>query len=469
MPDLRLHNTLTRSLETFTPMEPGKVKMYCCGPTVYNFVHIGNLRTFLWGDLLRRYLEWKGFEVTQVMNFTDIDDRIIERANEAGVDIRTYTEPYVQAFYENIDALRIRRADIYPKATDHVPEMVELVSRLKKNDHTYEADGSTYYRIASLPDYGKLSRIEITEESAYSRLERDDDTKADARDFVLWKGKKPGEPSWDAPFGEGRPGWHLECSAMAMKYMGETFDIHTGAVDLIFPHHENEIAQSEGATGKPFVRYWVHGEHLIVDDQKMSKSLGNEFRLKDLLERGYSPLEIRYALLAVPYRTKLNFTDRSLEDAKSALERLETFLLRMGEIVGARKETGGGPGDQARQLIKSLLHQFEHAMDDDLNSSAALGALFTFIREVNTAADRNEIATADAIACIDAVGRIDVVLDIVPRRDANLDAEIESMIQARIEARKRRDFKEADRIRDELVSKGILLEDTAQGTRWRRR
>jgi len=467
MSDLRLYNTLTRQLETFHPMTPGEVKIYSCGPTVYNFVHIGNLRTFLWGDLLRRYLEWKRFKVTQVMNFTDIDDRIIDRAIAQGVDINTYTAPYIDAFYENIDSLRIRRADIYPRATEHVTEMIELVSRLEANGHTYPAEGSTYYRISTLPEYGKLSRIEVSEASAFSRLERDDDTKADARDFVLWKGKKEGEPSWPAPFGEGRPGWHLECSAMSMKYLGETFDIHTGAVDLIFPHHENEIAQSEGATGKPFVRYWVHGEHLILDEQKMSKSLGNFFTLHELIDRGYDPLQIRYALLAVPYRTRLNFALKSLDDAKSALDRLESFTIRMREIAG--DAIPGAPSDRIAELARRLHDQFETAMDDDLNTSGALGALFSFVRDANVLADEATLAPADAHALIAAINGIDGVLDILPRREETLDADIEALIAARNEARKRRDFTESDRIRDELLAKGIVLEDTPQGTRWKRK
>ncbi|HEY5609606.1 MAG TPA: cysteine--tRNA ligase [Thermoanaerobaculia bacterium] len=421
MSDFQLFNTLTRQLETFVPMREGEVRMYCCGPTVYNFVHIGNLRTFLWGDILRRYLEWRGYKVTQVMNFTDVDDRIIRRAGEEGVDINTYCAPYIEAFYKDIDVLRIRRADLYPRATEHIPEMVSLVQGLSARGHTYVADGSTYYKIATLPDYGKLSRIEVTEASAFSRLESDEDTKLDARDFVLWKAKKENEPSWQTEIGDGRPGWHLECSAMSMKYLGDTFDIHTGAVDLIFPHHENEIAQSEGATGKPFVKYWIHGEHLIVEERKMSKSLGNQFSLQDLIAEGASPLQIRYALLAVPYRTKLNFTMKSLEDARHALERLETFMLRMREI--ARGAKSGEVTHDARVMVKKMLHEFQAAMDDDLNTAAALGALFTFIREANIAADEGTITADDAEALAAGVEKVDPVLDILPRHEI-LDSEI---------------------------------------------
>ncbi|HSN68652.1 MAG TPA: cysteine--tRNA ligase, partial [Thermoanaerobaculia bacterium] len=452
MSTLRLYNTRTRSIEPFEPLVPGEAKMYCCGPTVYDRVHIGNLRTFLWGDLLRRYLEWKGLRVTQVMNFTDVDDRIIEKANEAGTDIGTYTAPWVDAFYEDIETLRIRRADIHPKATEHIPEMVALVERLARAGHTYDADGSTYFRISTFPSYGKLAQLEIEQRSDFSRIETDKYEKEDARDFVLWKGKKEGEPSWDAPIGEGRPGWHLECSAMSMKYLGETFDLHTGAVDLIFPHHENEVAQSEGATGKPFVRYWIHGEHLIVDDQKMSKSLGNQHTLRGILDQGYSPLQVRYALLAVPHRTKLNFTFRSLDDAKSALERLELFLLRMRELEAA----GGEGGTKGRDLATRFRGEFEAAMDDDLNTAGALGSLFTMIREANIAADQKALGAEDARALLATFADIDAVLDLEPHLETSIDAEVEGLIAARNAARKSRDFAESDRIRDELLARGIV-------------
>ena len=465
MAGFQLFNTLTRRIETFEPLEKGKVRMYCCGPTVYDRVHIGNLRTFLWGDLLRRYLQWKGLEVLQVMNFTDVDDRIIEKANEAGKDIREYTAPYVDAFYEDIDNLRIRRADIYPKATDHIPEMVELVERLAKNGHTYDVEGSTYFRISTFPPYGRLAQLEIEQRSEFSRIESDKYEKEDARDFVLWKGKKEGEPSWDAAIGEGRPGWHLECSAMSMKYLGETFDIHTGAVDLIFPHHENEVAQSEGATGHPFVRYWVHGEHLNVEDTKMSKSIGNIYTLPSLIQQGYDPLQVRYALLAVPYRTRLNFTLKSLDDAGNALERLELFMIRLEEIAAA----GSGETGRGKELSAAMRAEFERSMDDDMNTAGALGALFSMIREANIAADEQKLGSEDARLLLAAIEDVDGVLDIRPAAQQNLDAEIESLIEARNAARKARDFARSDQLRDELLAKGIILEDTPAGTRWRRK
>ncbi len=464
MSSLRLYNTRTRSLETFAPLTPGEAKMYSCGPTVYDRAHIGNLRTFLWGDLLRRYLEWKGYRVTQVMNFTDVDDRIIEKAREAGTDLGTYTAPWVDAFYEDIETLRIRRADIHPKATEHIGEMVDLVERLSAAGHTYVIEGSTYFRIATFPQYGRLAQLELEQRSDFSRIETDKYEKEDARDFVLWKAKKEGEPSWQAPIGEGRPGWHLECSAMSMKYLGETFDIHTGAVDLIFPHHENEIAQSEGATGKPFVRYWIHGEHLIVEDQKMSKSLGNQYTLVNVLDQGYSPLQVRYALASVPHRTKLNFTFRSLDDAKHALERLELFLIRMRELAAS----GAPSGTNGSELAGRFRAEFEAAMDDDLNTAGALGALFTMIREANIAADQNAFGSDDAKALLAAFADVDRVLDLEPHIETSLDDEIQSLIDARNAARKARDFKESDRIRDELLARGIVLEDTPAGTRWRK-
>src|SRR4051812_15595619 len=396
MSDLKLFNTLSREKELFVPLVPGEVRMYSCGPTVYNHPHIGNLRTFLWSDLLRRYLEFRGLRVTQIMNITDVEDKIIKNANAAGQDITTYTAPFISAFFDALRDLRVKPADAYPRATEYIPQMVGLVKILEQRGHTYAADGSTYFRVATLPDYGKLSRIEIDAASDYSRIESDEYEKESARDFVLWKAKKENEPSWQTELGEGRPGWHLECSAMSMNLLGETFDIHTGAVDLIFPHHENEIAQSEGATGKPFVRYWVHGEHLNIDQQKMSKSLGNIYTLGELTAMGYDPLAVRYALLSVPHRTKLNFTLQSLDDAKAALQRIEAFLFRIDGISASGPHDAKSSDGHADELIGRFLTSFEEAMDDDLNTAGALGALFTFIRDGNIAIDAGRITPADA-------------------------------------------------------------------------
>jgi cysteinyl-tRNA synthetase len=469
MSDLKLYNTLTRDKETFTPLVPGEVRMYSCGPTVYNHPHIGNLRTFLWSDVLRRYLAWRGFKVTQIMNITDVEDKIIRNANAAGKDINTYTAPFITAFHEALAELRIKPADAYPRATEYIPQMVSLVQKLTETGHTYTIDGSVYFRVSTLKDYGKLSRVEVSESSEFSRIESDEYEKESARDFVLWKGKKEGEPSWQTAIGEGRPGWHLECSAMSMQLLGETFDIHTGAVDLIFPHHENEIAQSEGATAKPFVRFWVHGEHLNIDQQKMSKSLGNIYTLAEIKEMGYSPLALRYALMSVPHRTKLNFTEQSLADAKNALSRIEAFLLRLDEVAQSAPRDAAHADEQGDAMIGRLLNDFQEAMDDDLNTAGAFAAIFTFIRDANIAIDAGKITAADANGMKSALMRIDPVLDIFPKRDNVLDADVEKLIEARNNARKNRNFAESDRLRDELLSKGILLEDTPGGTRWRRK
>jgi len=469
MSDLHLFNTLTREKELFVPLVPGEVRMYSCGPTVYNHPHIGNLRTFLWSDLLRRYLEWRGLRVTQVLNITDVEDKIIKNANAAGQDITSYTAPFISAFFDALREMRVKPADAYPRATEYIAQMVDLVKVLNERGHTYVADGSTYFRVGTLPGYGKLSRIEVDTTSEYSRIESDEYEKESARDFVLWKAKKEGEPSWPTELGEGRPGWHLECSAMSMKLLGETFDIHTGAVDLIFPHHENEIAQSEGATGKPFVRYWIHGEHLNIDQQKMSKSIGNIYTLAEIKEMGYDPVALRYALLSVPHRTKLNFTLQSLDDAKAALQRIESFLLRLDELSASGPHDAKSSDGHADELIGRFLTAFEEAMDDDLNTAGALGALFTFLRDANVAIDAGRITPADAEGLKTALMKIDPVFDIFPKRDETLDADVERMIDARNAARKARNFAESDRIRDELASKGIILEDGPKGTRWRRK
>ena len=443
--------------------------MYSCGPTVYNHPHIGNLRTFLWNDVLRRYLEYRGLRVTQVMNITDVEDKIIRNANAAGQDIHTYVAPYIDAFHASLEKLRVRRADHYPRATEYIPQMVSLVEKLSERGHTYEAEGSTYFRVATLPGYGRLSRVEIDTTSGFSRVESDEYEKESARDFVLWKAKKENEPSWPTEIGEGRPGWHLECSAMSLELLGDTFDIHTGAVDLIFPHHENEMAQSEGATGQPFVRFWIHGEHLNIDQQKMSKSLGNIYTLAEIEELGYDALALRYALISVPYRTKLNFTTQSLDDAKNALTRIESFLLRLDEVAASGPKDAAHADDHGDVLIGKYLGEFQEAMDDDLNTAGALGALFTLIRDANVALDAGRISAGDAAGIKAAVLKTDPVLDILPKQAASLDAGIEALIAARNAARKARNFAESDRLRDELLARGILLEDTPGGTRWRRK
>jgi cysteinyl-tRNA synthetase len=463
---LTVFNTLGRRLTEFVPLEAGHVRMYTCGPTVYNVVHIGNLRTFLWEDVLRRHLVARGWRVTQIMNLTDVDDKTIRGAGEAKLSLRDFTTKYADLFFRDIDRLGFQRAEKYPRATDHVPEMQEITAKLLELGHAYESEGSVYFRIATFPGYGKLSGIDLTEARRGERVADDEYEKEDVKDFVLWKAAKPGEPSWPSPWGEGRPGWHIECSAMSMKYLGEHFDIHTGAVDNIFPHHENEIAQSEAATGRPFVNVWLHAEHLIVDGEKMAKSKGNFFTLDDVLARRNDPIAVRYLLLSVPYRRKLNFTFEALAGAAAAVDRVRAASARMAEVAaaGARK-AGSFPAAERGETFGAA---FQAAMDDDLNTSEALGTLFPFLREVNASIDDGSLDAGGAAAAMAALKRADAVLGLLPAGEEVLPAEIEAQIAARLAARKRRDFAEADRIRNDLASKGIVLEDGPAGTRWKR-
>ncbi len=462
---LAVFNTLGRRVVTFEPREPGHVRMYTCGPTVYNVVHIGNLRTFLWEDVLRRHLAARGWRVTQVMNLTDVDDKTIRGAAQAKLSLRDFTTKYADLFFRDIERLGLQRAEQYPRATDHVPEMLELTAKLLERGHAYESEGSVYFRIATFPDYGKLSGIDLAEARRGERVADDEYEKEDVKDFVLWKAAKPGEPSWPSPWGEGRPGWHIECSAMSMKYLGRHFDIHTGAVDNIFPHHENEIAQSEAATGEPFVDVWLHAEHLIVDGEKMAKSKGNFFTLDDVLARRDDPVAVRYLLLSVPYRKKLNFTWDALAAAASAVERIKSALQRIEEAAasGAAKP-GAFPADRAARFAAD----FSAALDDDLNTAEALGVLFKYLREINAALVDGSLDAASASAAAAAIRGADRVLGVLPPKDDVLPAEIEARIADRLAARKRRDFAEADRIRAELAARGIVLEDGPAGTRWKR-
>ncbi len=496
---LRFYNTLTRSLEEFEPLEEGRVGMYACGPTVYQLPHIGNYRTFLFNDLLHRYLEWKGYEVTFVMNLTDVDDKIIDRAAQEDVSIGEYVVPYVDGFLEELEQLGVRDADVYPRATGSLDAMRDLVRRLLDNGHAYRThDGSVFYDITSFDDYGKLSRIPLDEVRQGERVSTDDYEKTDARDFALWKGVKPVDRQvkavWSAPWGEGRPGWHLECSAMSMQHLGESFDIHTGGEDLVFPHHEDEIAQSEGATGKPFVRYWLHARHLLMETEKMSKSLGNVVRIGDVYHAGYSPAVVRYLLMTAHYRKELRFSWEALDDARAALRRILDFRDRIaakpaGGDTGsppdgapASDEAGpsGDPGtaDSAGSLAAiadRALAAFEEALDDDLNVPAGLGALFTFIRETNAALDEagDGISQAHFTAARDALASMDDVLGLIELadRDAGLDQELAAWVEQKLEERQRartdRDFDRADAIRDELGEAGIVVEDTPAGVRWK--
>ena len=464
MRDLRLYNTLGRSLQPFEAIEPGHVRMYTCGPTIYNRVHIGNLRTFLWEDVLRRILHRFGYRVTQVMNLTDVDDKTIRGALAAGLPLREFTETYAATFFEDLDRLGVERAEHYPRATDHVPEMIALIEALRKRGHTYESDGSVWFRIASFPGYGKLSGIDLSQARQGTRVADDEYEKDDPKDFALWKAAKPGEPAWESPYSTGRPGWHLECSAMSMKYLGESFDIHTGAVDNIFPHHENEIAQSEGATGKPFVRYWLHAEHLIVDGEKMSKSKGNFFLLPDVLARRDDPAAVRYLFLSVPYRQKLNFTWDALDAAAAAVQRLRNAEANLADY--ARKR-GEGPAGEAHPLPLRLAPEFDAALSDDLNTARALGALFDWVRDVNLALEEGALSAADARDSLAALRGVDRVLGVLPPPE-EISADIEALIHERLEARRRKDFARSDAIRAELLGRGIVLEDTPAGTRWKK-
>ncbi len=465
---LKLYNTLTNQVEEFKPIEENKVRVYVCGPTVHDFAHIGNFRTFLFADLLRRYLKFKGYQVHHVMNITDVDDKIIRKSVEKGQTLREYTQIYTDYFFEDFDALGAERPEEILRATDHIPEMIEIIKRLSANGHTYQSDGSTYYRINTFTGYGKLSKMnfEGNVTGASERVDSDEyEAKENARDFVLWKAVKPGEPFWETDLGQGRPGWHIECSAMSMKALGETFDIHAGGIDLVFPHHENEIAQSEGATGKPFVNYWVHAEFLMVEGQKMSKSLGNFFTFRDLVEKGYTPRAIRYLLLSAPHHKQLNFTLEGLRGAESTVARLNDFKLRLNE---AAVEDGETPA--TAELIARSLKRFEDAMDDDLNTAEALAAVHDFVRETNSALAQGSLKADDKKALLAAVDRFDSVFSIFGEvKKEMLDSEIQALIDERQAARKAKNFARSDEIRNQLTEMGIILEDTKDGVRWRRK
>jgi cysteinyl-tRNA synthetase len=464
---IRFYNTLTQKVEDFAPASDNTVRMYVCGPTVYNFAHIGNLRTFTFQDILRRWLRARGMDTLHVMNITDVDDKIIRTAVQQGVSIFDYTKPYEAAFLEDMATLRLQRPEKVVRATDHIGEMVSLIQSLTEKGITYESDGSIYYRIAKFPEYGKLSHNDFGGMIAGARVDVDEYEKENARDFVLWKNKKEGEPSWDTPIGDGRPGWHIECSAMAMKYLGETLDIHAGGIDLTFPHHENEIAQSEAVTGKPFARFWIHAEHLIVEGQKMSKSLGNYYTLRDVLQMGYQPEAVRYLLASVPYRNKLNFTFDGLKAAATSIERLRNFELRLK----TDKFPEGANADADKRTADSLA-RFEEAMDDDLNTANALGVLFEFIRETNSAMDSGGFNAANVAPVVALLARFDEVFDILKPTVAEgglTDEAIDALAAERVAAKKARDFARADAIRAELLEQGIILEDTKEGTRWKRK
>jgi cysteinyl-tRNA synthetase len=477
--EIQLHNTLSGKIEPFVPQKAGEVLMYTCGPTVYDYAHIGNYRTFVFQDILRRFLRLRGFKLNHVMNLTDVDDRIIANAAAAGKSIRDFTEKFVQAFFDDCKTLSIETPEHWIRATDHVDDMVKLIQRLQEKTFTYPSEGSIYYRIAKFPNYGKLSKIDLTGIQAGARVDNDRYEKESARDFALWKAPKPGEHFWETPIGPGRPGWHIECSAMAMKYLGETLDIHAGGIDLAFPHHENEIAQSEGATRKPFVRYWLHAEHLLVEGEKMSKSLGNFFTLRDLFAKGYKPSALRFALASVPYRKQLNFTFDGLQQATSSVERLRNFADRLKQ---GKFPAGNQKGMAAR--IAKAADELDAGLSDDLNTARALAAVFDLVREANIAMDKGEFRQGDVAAVQGFLSTFDKVFAVLEDNDGEKlqrlgygtatsgpsDAEIDKQVAERNAAKKKRDFASADRIRKELADRGIIIEDAKDGSvRWKRK
>jgi cysteinyl-tRNA synthetase len=465
---MKFFNTMTRRLEEFKPINPSEVKMYTCGPTVYDYAHIGNFRTYAFEDLLRRYLKYKGYKVTQVMNITDVDDKIIKASRQNKIPAAEYSKIFTQSFFEDIKELNLEPAEIYPRATEHIPEMVQLIKTLIAKGIAYQGeDGSYYFSIAKFPAYGRLAHLEAQDLKIGARIKHDEYDKLSASDFALWKAwdEADGEVFWETELGKGRPGWHIECSAMSMKYLGESFDIHTGGVDNIFPHHENEIAQSEAATGKTFVRYWMHSEHLRVENQKMSKSLGNFYTLRSLKEKGFNPLTLRYVYISQHYRSKLNFTLEGLQAAQKTLEGLYDFIRRLKRLPE------GSPNPVVEQLIASAHREFIQAMDEDLNTPVALAAVFTLITKVNTLMAKDSVSAADGAAILELLLDLDKILGLKLAGASaveELPAEIMALIQEREQVRKAKDFKASDLLRDELKSKGYLIEDTPGGPRWKK-
>ena len=471
MSDFRLYNTLTRQVEPFAPSDGTTVRLYTCGPTVYNPAHLGNFRTFLFEDLMRRVFALRGWSVRQVMNLTDVDDKIIKRAREQGRTITEVTEPVIEIFHRDREFLRIQQAEAYPKATEFIPQMVALVETLMQRGVAYQAeDGSVYFAIAKFPGYGRLSRLDTREVKSGARVLQDDYSKENAQDFALWKAAKEEDEAtgaaWDSPWGRGRPGWHLECSAMAMDLLGETLDVHCGGIDLVFPHHEDEIAQSEAATGKPFSRVWSHGAFLLTDGAKMAKRVGNVFTVAGLREAKISAAAVRHFVFNTHYRKELNLSDQALDASTEAVRRVGDFARRLGDP--STLQLGGTPA--LARAADEAVRKVEEALFDDLNAPEALAALFDFIRQANAELDRKGGDREPVERARAAFDRIDQVLDIVPdavEADPDLVEWIESRLAARREARMRRDFAESDRIRDELKGRGVLLEDAGGETRWK--
>lgn len=461
---MRLRDTLSGEVRPLEPLEPGHVRVYSCGPTVYGAAHIGNFRSFLFADLLVRYLRYRGYRVTWVMNLTDIDDKIIRGASEAGETIEQLATRWIDQFLADAEALRMTAPDVLPRATHHIDDIVRLIATLEAKGHAYRTDdGSIFFRISSWPAYGRLARLDPEQLRVGERVEADEYGKDDVRDFALWKGPKAGEPVWVTQIGSGRPGWHIECSAMSMRHLGESFDIHTGGVDLVFPHHEDEIAQSEAATGRPFVRTWLHCAHLRMGGEKMAKSTGNIARVAELLEGGISPRALRYVLIAVHYRQGLDFSEAALEAAGAALARLDTLLVALDGYAEVRDDDPGLPN-----LLAAARSAFELAMDDDLNVSAALAAVFDLAREANRRLAARSISSADAVRIVELLRDLDRVLGILAAPDETLEPELAELLRARAAARDARDWARSDQLRDELLTHGVAVEDTRDGQRWRR-
>jgi cysteinyl-tRNA synthetase len=461
---ISLQDTLSGETRPLEPLESGHVRIYSCGPTVYGPVHIGNFRSFLYADVLVRYLRYRGLRVTWVMNITDIDDKIIRGAAAAGIGIDELADKWLERFLADADALRMTRPDVLPRATGHIDDMVRLIQALLERGHAYRtADGSIFFRLSSWPAYGRLAHLDPEQMRVGERVEADEYGKDDVRDFALWKGPKPGEPSWETALGPGRPGWHIECSAMSMRHLGESFDIHTGGVDLVFPHHEDEIAQSEAATGKPFVRTWLHCAHLQMSGSKMAKSTGNIARVDEVLETGVDPRALRYALIAVHYRAALNYTPDSLAASAAAVDRLDALLAALTAYREDRQDDATLP-----EVLATARGAFDEALYDDLNVSAALAAVFDLVREVNRRIDGRALSTADAVSVIEWLRTTDGVLGVLPAEAEDLEPDAHALLEERVAARAARDWAASDRLRDELAARGIAVEDTRDGQRWRR-
>jgi cysteinyl-tRNA synthetase len=489
---MKIHNTLTQQLEELVPLEGNRIRLYTCGPTVYNYAHIGNFRAYLFEDLLRRCIKYFGHEIVQVMNLTDVDDKTIAGANKAGISLDAFTRTFKTAFFEDLKILNVEPAEHYPAATDHVPEMIAIIRKLMDKGHAYQSeDGSVYFSVSSFPSYGKLAHLDMAGMRPGARVQHDEYEKENVADFALWKAwdEKDGQVVWDSPWGRGRPGWHIECSAMATKYLGESFDLHTGGVDNIFPHHEDEIAQSEAATGKPFVRYWMHCAHLVVEGRKMSKSLGNFYTLRDVMSRGYTGRETRYVLMAGHYRQSLNFSFDALDAARSALQRLDEFQDRLSTVAAGEESRRTAPlpqGEKAGEICgrgavrrdsspacpewaETARQKFDAGIAEDLNISESLGALFDMVHAGNRAIDGKSLTPDQAAAVKGLLARFDRVLGFLAKPVDEVPAEALNLLELRQQARQTKNWDEADRVRNELATLGWIIQDTPQGPKLKRR